>query len=1293
MREHELSPEDEDLLAELLDQCVDELLEGRELDLANVLSDRPDLDGPVRETVELARTLARQRKSEPMRIEGYQILRELGHGGMGTVYLAWQQSLSRKVALKVLPHASAMSERARRRFLEEARAMARVRDDHIVAIHDVVVADGVHAYAMEWIDGLSLAQVIDRLRRRAAGGDVPTPGDLAAILDVKTRDLAGGSYVQFVVGLGRDIARALEKVHAAGLVHRDVKPSNVMIRRDGRALLADFGLVRSSQSSVTRTAGFVGTPVYSSPEQLQAGDAAAELVDARADVYSLAVTLFEAVTLVPPFTGRTAGEVLQRIEQGDAGSLCRLAPHAPRDLETILQHAMEPNRERRYETARAFADDLDRLLHLKPIAARPPSIWRRGERALRRHRVAAASLVTAAVVAVVLGLLWLRASDAAAAPTRAAACVQRARTLLVDLSEPQLVWIAIHNGAVDDSVRNYEETLTGAVNWYDSALELQPSSGWQRERTVVAFARHCLRRRPVVTLPDETSSMGVAAALVDSLPPLTGQAARQMLRSLSVPALAVDEIAAASTVDRRALGLLAYLWGDGRLGVRAWEGLERGGDAANLEDYGLGSWLLANERPERAYPYLLRAAEGFPDQPHVRACLADAAVQVGELEVAARALAQTRDPNDRAWRRLSADLAMAQGQLGTARRGYELLHEQSPSHHVSLRLAQLDRMTGRIEDAMTRLRGMLGHGMRPRDVLARRMMAECALQAADLPTYLAQARYAVLYATSYDLTRRSPGVARELLEILRLGGLQELYGEVADEAGLHRLRATAAFPDASWAEGAPFFGRTQAERVLRQVGAFDADGFRRIYTLPSGPEAEIASAVCRAIVHFPEVTSLIRTDAGMPLFVTASAARRFWSSVVDYVLPRLCRPLPSTLDALAFRIVADRSARELGSAVGAAGDVDLDGHPDILASTGAAVGGPRGRVEREVRVVSGRSGEVLHVFRAAPGQLRFGAAVAGGGDVDGDGRDDLIVGVPGAGDDYHGAAVVYSGANGCIIRTLRGVTPRGALGAAVCNAGDLDQDRHADIAVGGGGPDCARLRVFSGREGRELAALDWPGTAVAVASGGDFDGDGVSELIVGVTGRGSDPGRVLVLSGRWLAERNGLDVLWSRAGGVAADEFGGTVSGPGDLDGDGCPDVLVGTNESVAALSGRSGDPLWVFEHELARPRRAFQCAGAADLDGDGRPEVVIATSRAAPDGAHSGRAWVLSGCAGEVLLEMSGGLAFVDFGRALVSCGDTDRDGCPDLAISAPGSGPGLSRPGAVYVLSGRAMRDAVAR
>ncbi len=408
--------------------------------------------------------------SLPLRAQlgDYLILREVGRGGMGVVYEAEQISLGRRVALKVLPFAAAIDPRQRQRFQIEAQAAAQLHHPHIVAIFNVGCDQGIHYYAMQFIDGRSLAAFLHELRhgnddtiwlKRAS--EMPTlertqetvlpmntlEADLAATAALKPADVEPDwtpphgiksdstqspglspahfnpamtptpvaamhkdvAYCRSVARLGVEAADALDHAHGLGILHRDIKPANLLIDPTGALWITDFGLARiPSDLSLTRTGDMVGTLRYMSPEQALARRG---VVDQRTDIYSLGVTLYELLTLRPAFDGRDHQELLRQIALDEPLSPRRINPAVPRDLETIVLKAMAKDPSSRYATAQELAADLRRFMDDQPVLARRPGMLERTLRWARRHKELVATTAAILVLALTISTaaIWNQA--------------------------------------------------------------------------------------------------------------------------------------------------------------------------------------------------------------------------------------------------------------------------------------------------------------------------------------------------------------------------------------------------------------------------------------------------------------------------------------------------------------------------------------------------------------------------------------------------------------------------------------------------------------------------------------------------------------------------------------------------------------------------------------------------------------------------------------------------------------------------------------------------------------------
>ncbi len=381
---------DDEIVDDVFDAAVQCQAEGAVLDVGRFLEGREHLRDRILEALELARDVAVTRKpvlrTELPGIPGFTLLEEVGRGGMGIVYRARQEAVGRIVALKVLAPSLVNSPRSRERFSVEARALGRVNHENVVAIYDVITTPDVCAFAMEWIDGTTLG-------RAAAGGRL-------------------SADPRAVARIGSAIAHALSAAHAVGLIHRDLKPGNILLRRDGTAVLSDFSLVRDAeQSQHTASGDFLGTVAFAAPEQLRGRNAD---VGPWTDVYGLGATLYATLAGAPPFgTGSTAA-LLGRLEASRPRTLSDLDSSVPRDLATVIAKAMDPEVSRRYPTAAAFADDLDRFLRSEPVAARRASLAHRASRFALRRPAAATSIVLG-VLLVVGGPIVLYLLERAAA--------------------------------------------------------------------------------------------------------------------------------------------------------------------------------------------------------------------------------------------------------------------------------------------------------------------------------------------------------------------------------------------------------------------------------------------------------------------------------------------------------------------------------------------------------------------------------------------------------------------------------------------------------------------------------------------------------------------------------------------------------------------------------------------------------------------------------------------------------------------------------------------------------------
>lgn len=385
----------------------------------------------------------------PRRVGDYRVVREIGRGGMGVVYEAEERSLSRRVALKVLPFAAVLDQRQITRFRNEAQAAAGLHHANIVPVYAIGQERGVHFYAMQYIEGQSLGQAIAELRREAAVPASPdaTTATNAAPPTPRPHGVATGSetgptatatlgpnhrseaFFHAAARLVADAADALHHAHELGVVHRDVKPSNLLIDQRGKVWVADFGLARmQTDLGVTATGDVVGTLRYMSPEQARGR---ADQVDGRTDVYALGATLYELLTLRHAHPGDNRRQLLDDLERVEPMRPRKINAVIPADLETIVVRAMEKDRESRYGSAGELRDDLRRYLAGQATIARPATLVERTSKWARRRQrtvaVGVAVLALVSVVATVSGLL-VNAARGRAEAALVAAEAHRARS-------------------------------------------------------------------------------------------------------------------------------------------------------------------------------------------------------------------------------------------------------------------------------------------------------------------------------------------------------------------------------------------------------------------------------------------------------------------------------------------------------------------------------------------------------------------------------------------------------------------------------------------------------------------------------------------------------------------------------------------------------------------------------------------------------------------------------------------------------------------------------------------------
>jgi serine/threonine protein kinase len=385
-------------------------------------------------------------------IGDFRLVREIGRGGMGVVYEAIQLSLSRRVALKMLPFAAVLDPKQVQRFKNEAQAAANLDHPNIVSVYSVGCDRGIHYYAMQFVEGQSLAEVVQQQRQKSGRAEEQQSGSgveeqrrsgveeerrsgveeqrsscsttpprhystfdtvpIAALSTLRTTNPR--EHFRRIAQWGIQAAEALHYAHEMGIVHRDIKPSNLLVDAHGHLWITDFGLATTqSDAGLTMTGDLLGTLRYMSPEQA-AGDRAK--IDYRTDIYSLGITLYELLSGQPAFADTDRKVLLRRILEDNPKLLRSIDATIPRDLETIVLKSTEKEPTARYDSAAELAADLARFSGNQPVKAHRPSAAYRIRMFARRNRVLVTmacivfvSLVTGIVVAT-LGLLEARSA-------------------------------------------------------------------------------------------------------------------------------------------------------------------------------------------------------------------------------------------------------------------------------------------------------------------------------------------------------------------------------------------------------------------------------------------------------------------------------------------------------------------------------------------------------------------------------------------------------------------------------------------------------------------------------------------------------------------------------------------------------------------------------------------------------------------------------------------------------------------------------------------------------------------
>jgi hypothetical protein len=1164
------------------------------------------------------------------RLGDFRIVRELGRGGMGVVYVAEQLSLGRLVALKVLPAHLTLRPDAVERFRREASMAARLRHPGIVEIHAVGEEAGTHWFAMELVAGTPLDRVLQGMRDEPLerSGGAPSPARSRNAIETACRLVA-------------QVADALEHAHGSGVIHRDVKPSNILVRENGAPVLTHFGRAREEGlPALTLTGEFAGTPCYVSPEQAMERGAP---VDHRTDVFSLGVTLYELLTLRRPFEGRTTREVLAKIVAKEPPNPRRFNPLLPRDLVTIVSKALEKDPARRYGSAGALAGDLRAFLAYRPIEARPAGAATRALKYVRRHRAGSGLAAAAALALAAFAIWWWRQPGVlvVSSPAPGAAVFVdgylRGRTPLELSLEPGLHRVRLVDEGAQSETDEEEVTVQrGRARHYDR--QLGSRNGVLQLESDPAGAR--------VTLIDE---QGRATAVGPPAPAMIRLLAGRWRARFELPGFDAREEDAVVR-PKGELTVVRAAWPTAGLGPRACQTgirleVHRGdvpgaGPAVAsvtlpltgplrlpVGTYSLRATLPGHDRSDIGGAGALRLEEGRTAQPvlwlpgvrlvfetalgeNVNALtLADLDDDgLPELLLATRGVLAVSGDGSRRWTVLDAAAgpisALEASDLDGDGRAEVVIGDQQGRVQVvapdgGRRL--VTRRTGHVHDLA--LADLDGRG--PPDLV---MLAEGELLAIGLDgeeRFHVKTGDELFCVAAGDLVgdRRSEivagGVGRGLLLVL------DPTGKVLHEDDALPKVPALAFLDVdrdgrseilygTW-EGA-IVACASDGRIVRSVPASGRVRSIALGDLDGDGEPEIVAGTEGGRV-------LVLDRAFSTRFELDAPASPWWLAAADL-----------DGDGRAEIVGASRHGRVLVWTIenGPRWEMSLGGP----ASRALLAQDLDGRPGRELVTASGgRESRVLCL--GGEGAERWAQPMTGetrgltAGDLDGDGRPEILAA------SSEGRLLVF-GPDGT--RRQEASVPEGITGLALA---DLEGDRRPEILTGTIRGELIALRVGGPVLFRESLG-DWTTGLAAV----DLDADGTPEIVAGTrdgrlvvldrSGRRvferTDPGGVRMLA---LADLDGdrrIEIVRTSAG-------GGTGAGPdrlapftvvcgrdasvavAELDGRAPREIVTGTSGGALLAVGAEGSVRW------ARSLRGVVgCLRVADLDDDDRPELVAAT-------------------------------------------------------------------------------------
>ncbi|MFO0985409.1 MAG: protein kinase [Planctomycetota bacterium] len=1267
--------------------CVDEAGHVDAARFAQVCSDHPALmrelselrdlfecgQGLVAREPSLSPVVLKRLKQSGRDLKRLELVAEVGRGGMGLVRKAFDPDLRRYVAVKTLqrrPNGSLVDElvanRALLRMLEEAQVAGQLQHPGIVPIFELGIdaADGLY-FTMPLVDGERFERVI------AAAHDGHDSRRLARALTTLLK-----------------VCETVAYAHSRGVLHRDLKPQNIMVGAFGEAYVMDWGLAKVMRSPrrdgeplaqvtsdrrdlaatepnspmATLAGEVLGTPAYMAPEQAQGRE---DLVDERSDVYSVGAILYHLLSGYPPYCRRGSETndhraILVRVLSEAPARVDVAAAHVPAELAAICHKAMQRNPAARYQTMVELKDDVANHLEGRVVRAHRTGAWVELKKWIARHTVVVSLLallfVLVAASAVTFAVLYQKSERRRIAATVAQADSLRRMSAL----RPMAPWS--------------ESTPTFQDDFEDGSIDRR----WvARGRSDLVSEQHgCLR---LEAAPADEETVVVLDPYVGVIRGDFEVSLDFSLHGFSVPTTPLAERIAYLAVDLndkdktvihlgRHAEFRSRVTGDVTQSYRTLDGRRW---VAGDDVRGKLKLKRSGDRITASY-----WQDGWCELETTRCSTAPATVRIG----------------CRNWY-VKEPFTFAIDNLRIETRG------------TSIPAKPLVQFQDTFEDGAIDSRLMVGANAGVVAELDGRLYFEkIEGRTGSVGIELTQSTWQLVgdFAVSLDFDLMEfpeRGATRFLLQAWAIGqgGLMGTI-ELSHAAEGLCYRATDSVATKVAMADSPR-GKLRIERQHEQIAfQYWRDGWRDLHVRPhtaAGPNMFFriavesgAAAACVVAIDNLDVVSLGRVQAA-PTQAPSTAE--------------------SSISARKIFEIHGREALDGLGIVSEVGDVTLDGVPDFAVGanhTGLDAG--------RVCVYAGRDFTMLACWEGQADET-FGNSIAAAGDVDADGVPDVIVGAPSYGHapSNQGAPVleyakIFSGAALAnervppVLRVLTNGSLHDAYGLDVAGLGDVDGDGFADVFVGA--REFNRMAgaalVYSGRDGSLLYQKDGDAERDGLGSDGaglgDLDGDGYADFAIGAAWSDHvakvDSGTAFALCGG-TKQRIGRDCHPPLQGYARGDAFGVSLASLGDVSGDGVRDFAVGacgqldrgsTPGYVRVISGRDGTTLWIGLGDAVGDYFGRMVAGTGDIDGDGVPDVMAAGIGNDRDGDDSGMVRWFSGKDGSVLLTLRGAETGAYFGGTISALGDIDQDGAPEVLIGAGASSPrGLRGAGSVFVYS----------